>query len=99
MVSGGVSRVPTSRSGLRAPVATMQKSASTFPPAVSRRQPAPCHRVRVASTTPSLENRPQPVGFSPGGLDSLRLALPADHRPTPRYAKEIVAVAELRPAR
>src|ERR1035438_7095812 len=53
----------------------------------------------VASTTPSLENRRQTVGFSPGGLDSLRLALPADHRPAPRYAKEIVAVAELRPAR
>src|ERR1700680_1430321 len=66
------------------------------------RRPLPARRsdpVRAASTTPSPGNQRRIAVFSPGGRDSLRLAPPADHRPAPRYAKGIVSVAGLYPAR
>src|ERR1700674_2036670 len=66
------------------------------------RRPPPArrsHPVRDASTTPSPGNKRRTAGFSPGGLDSLRLAPPADHRPAPRYGKGTVSVAGLRLAR
>ncbi len=47
MASCGRSCVPTSRSGLRAPVATMQKSASSTPPVVRSRQPEPPRSIPV----------------------------------------------------
>jgi hypothetical protein len=60
MVSGGVSCVPTSRSGLRAPVATMQKSASSLPPAglQTPSRALPLH----FRTRAFLDLRPGPLG-------------------------------------